>query len=177
MYACVLRFDRVPCYAHVDGSDPRRQVRVRMTVTKLHDVNPAGHTFSADVLIETTWLVDARTDERVAALLGRVNCSNNFRRVVEVMKSRGGAQDVTTAEDDKLMRLSVEMTHRDRMATAEQNKRGSSSKRGSMLSNNIPPPLRTDVKLGDLQTVAVLGEGAFGLVKLVRLKSSPTTPV
>ena len=52
-----------------------------------------------------------------------------------------------------------------------------SSKRGSMLSNNIPPPLRTDVKLGDLQTVAVLGEGAFGLVKLVRLKSSPTTPV
>ena len=41
----------------------------------------------------------------------------------------------------------------------------------------VPPPLRTDVKLSDLQTVAVLGEGAFGLVKLVRLKSSPTTPV
>ena len=32
-----------------------------------------------------------------------------------------------------------------------------------------------DVALSDLQTVAVLGEGAFGLVKLVRLKSSPTT--
>ena len=48
----------------------------------------------------------------------------------------------------------MEMTHRDRMATAEQNKRGSSSKRGSMLSNNIPPPLRTDVSLGDLQARA-----------------------